>query len=175
MAALYRPGPLESGMVDDFVDTKYGRKEAIYPLPQLEDVLKETYGVIAYQEQVMKIANILAGYTMNDAYDFLLVMRKKDPEMVEKEKLKFIAGAKKLNISIEKSEDIFNLIEKYAGCSFNKSHASAYALISYQTAWLKTHYMPQFMAALISCDKENKDKVDRYIAECRNYGIEYSC
>lgn len=172
LVALYRPGPLESGMVDDFVDTKHGRKEAVYPLPQLEDVLKETYGVIVYQEQVMKIANILAGYSLGDADILRRAMGKKKPEVMATEKVKFLAGAEKLNIPSDKAAYIFDLMEKFAGYGFNKSHSAAYALVCYQTAYLKTHYMPQFMAALLSCDKNNTEKVVRYITECRDHSIE---
>ncbi len=172
LVALYRPGPLESGMVDDFVDTKHGRKEAVYPLPQLEDVLKETYGVIVYQEQVMKIANILAGYSLGDADILRRAMGKKKPEVMAEEKVKFMAGAEKLNIPVDKAAYIFDLMEKFAGYGFNKSHSAAYALVCYQTAYLKAHYMPQFMAALLSCDKGNTEKVVRYITECRDHNIE---
>ncbi len=172
LVALYRPGPLDSGMVDDFVDTKHGLKEAHYPLPQLEDVLKETYGVIVYQEQVMKIANILAGYSLGDADILRRAMGKKKPEVMAKEKVKFMAGAEKLNIPPDKASYIFDLMEKFAGYGFNKSHSAAYALVCYQTAYLKAHYMPQFMAALLSCDKSNTEKVVRYITECRDHGIE---
>ncbi len=171
LVALYRPGPLESGMVDDFVDTKHGRKEAVYPLPQLEDVLKETYGVIVYQEQVMKIANILAGYSLGDADILRRAMGKKKPEVMAEEKVKFMAGAEKLKIPTDKASYIFDLMEKFAGYGFNKSHSAAYALVCYQTAYLKAHYMPQFMAALLSCDKNNTEKVVRYITECRDHGI----
>ncbi len=172
LVALYRPGPLESGMVDDFVDTKHGRKEAVYPLPQLEDVLKETYGVIVYQEQVMKIANILAGYSLGDADILRRAMGKKKPEVMAEEKVKFMAGAEKLDIPVDKAAYIFDLMEKFAGYGFNKSHSAAYALVCYQTAYLKAHYMPQFMAALLSCDKNNTEKVVRYITECRDHNIE---
>jgi len=172
LVALYRPGPLESGMVDQFVETKHGRMVAQYPLPQLEPILKETYGVIVYQEQVMKIANVLAGASLGDADLLRRAMGKKKPEEMAKEKVKFLAGAEKNHIPADKAEYIFDLMAKFAGYGFNKSHSAAYALISYQTAWLKTHYPAQFMAALLSCDMNNTDKVVLYIAECRDHEIE---
>ena len=172
LVALYRPGPLESGMVADFVNTKHGRKEASYPLPQLEPILKETYGVIVYQEQVMKIANVLASYSLGDADNLRRAMGKKKPEVMAQEKVKFLDGAKKNSIPLDKAEYIFDLMEKFAGYGFNKSHSAAYALIAYQTAFLKAHYPAQFMAALLSCDVGNTDKVVRYINECKEHGIE---
>ncbi|MBM9519603.1 DNA polymerase III subunit alpha [Desulforhopalus vacuolatus] len=172
LVALYRPGPLESGMVDDFVNTKHGRKEAVYPLPQLEDVLRETYGVIVYQEQVMKIANILAGYSLGSSDLLRRAMGKKKKEEMEKQKVSFLAGAKNLKVPMDKAEYVFNLMAKFAGYGFNKSHSAAYALVCYQTAWLKAHYMPQFMAGLLSCDKNNTEKVVRYITECRDHDVD---
>jgi len=172
LVALYRPGPLESGMVDQFVDTKHGRMQAIYPLPQLEPILKETYGVIVYQEQVMKIANVLAGYSLGDADNLRRAMGKKKAEVMEAEKEKFLAGARKNSIPADKAEYVFDLMAKFAGYGFNKSHSAAYALIAYQTAWLKAHYPAQFMAALLSCDVGNTDKVVRYITEARDMDIE---
>jgi DNA polymerase-3 subunit alpha len=172
LVALYRPGPLESGMVKDFVNTKHGRMVAKYPLPQLEPILKETYGVIVYQEQVMKIANVLASYSLGDADMLRRAMGKKKPEVMAKEKGRFLAGCEKNNIPMDKAEYIFDLMAKFAGYGFNKSHSAAYALIAYQTAWLKTHYPAQFMAALLSCDMNNTDKVVLYISECRDHGIE---
>jgi len=172
LVALYRPGPLDSGMVDDFVNTKHGRQEAHYPLPQLEPILKETYGVIVYQEQVMKIANVLANYSLGDADILRRAMGKKIPEVMGQEKIKFMAGARNLTIPEDKAENIFDLMAKFAGYGFNKSHSAAYALIAYQTAFLKAHYPAQFMAALLSCDMNNTDKVVLYINECRERGIE---
>lgn len=172
LVALYRPGPLESGMVDDFVNTKHGRMRAKYPLPQLEPILKETYGVIVYQEQVMKIANVLASYTLGDADMLRRAMGKKIPKVMAAEKGKFMAGAEKNNIPLDKAEYIFDLMAKFAGYGFNKSHSAAYALIAYQTAYLKAHYPAQFMAALLSCDVNNTDKVVRYINECKDHEIE---
>lgn len=172
LVALYRPGPLDSGMVDDFVETKHGRATANYPLPQIKSVLEETYGVIVYQEQVMKIANILASYTLGDADILRRAMGKKIAEVMDEEKVKFMAGAKKNNIDEKKAEVVFDLMAKFAGYGFNKSHSAAYALISYQTAYLKAHYPAQFMAALLSCDMNNTDKVVLYINECREHSIE---
>ena len=172
LVALYRPGPMESGMVGNFVDTKHGKKPANYPLPQLKPVLEETYGVIVYQEQVMKIANILANYTLGDADILRRAMGKKIPEVMAAEKEKFMAGAEKNNIPKDKAEYIFDLMAKFAGYGFNKSHSAAYALIAYQTAYLKAHYPAQFMAALLSCDMNNTDKVVTYINECRDSEIE---
>ncbi|MEN8141770.1 MAG: DNA polymerase III subunit alpha [Thermodesulfobacteriota bacterium] len=171
LVALYRPGPLESGMVDDFVNTKHGRMEASYPLPQLEPILKETYGVIVYQEQVMKIANVLADYSLGDADNLRRAMGKKVPEVMEAERTKFMAGAEKLQVDLKKAEYIFDLMAKFAGYGFNKSHSAAYAYVCYQTAFLKAHYPAQFMAALLSCDVNNTDKVVKYKAECEDQDI----
>lgn len=172
LVALYRPGPLESGMVDDFVNTKHGKMVAQYPLPQLEPILKETYGVIVYQEQVMKIANVLANYTLGDADMLRRAMGKKIKEVMDNEKEKFMEGCRGNNIPEEKAEYIFDLMAKFAGYGFNKSHSAAYALIAYQTAYLKAHYPAQFMAALLSCDVNNTDKVVMYINECKDHEIE---
>jgi DNA polymerase-3 subunit alpha len=172
LVALYRPGPLDSGMVDDFVETKHGRKEADYPLPDIKFVLEETYGVIVYQEQVMKIANILASYSLGDADILRRAMGKKIAEVMDEEKVKFMAGAIKNDYPADKAEYIFDLMAKFAGYGFNKSHSAAYALVSYQTAYLKAHYMPQFMTALLSCDMNNTDKVVLYINECSEHDIE---
>jgi len=172
LVALYRPGPLESGMVNTFVETKHGHRLPEYPLPQLKDVLEETYGVIVYQEQVMKIANILAGYSLGDADILRRAMGKKIPSVMEQEREKFMAGALKNSIPEEKATYIFDLMAKFAGYGFNKSHSAAYALIAYQTAYLKAHYPAQYMAALLSCDMDNTDKVVKYINECRAHNID---
>ncbi|MFV0436134.1 MAG: DNA polymerase III subunit alpha [Desulfopila sp.] len=172
LVALYRPGPLDSGMVDDFVETKHGRATANYPLPQIKPVLEETYGVIVYQEQVMKIANILANYSLGDADILRRAMGKKIPEVMEEERVKFMKGARENAIDEKKAEYIFDLMAKFAGYGFNKSHSAAYALVSYQTAYLKAHYPAQFMAALLSCDMTNTDKVVAYINECKEHQIE---
>ncbi len=172
LVALYRPGPLDSGMVDDFVMTKHGKATANYPLPEIKPVLEETYGVIVYQEQVMKIANILASYSLGDADILRRAMGKKIKEVMDEERVKFMAGARKNNHPEDKAEYIFDLMAKFAGYGFNKSHSAAYALICYQTAYLKAHFAPQFMAALLSCDMNNTDKVVLYINECREHNIE---
>lgn len=172
LVALYRPGPLDSGMVDTFVETKHGRQVADYPLLQIKPVLEETYGVIVYQEQVMKISNILAGYSLGDADILRRAMGKKIPEVMEEERGKFMAGAKNKNIPEDKAKYIFDLMAKFAGYGFNKSHSAAYALIAYQTAYLKAHYPAQFLAALLSCDVDNTDKVVKYISECKLHDID---
>ncbi len=172
LVALYRPGPLDSGMVDDFVETKHGRATPNYPLLQIKPVLEETYGVIVYQEQVMKIANILASYSLGDADILRRAMGKKIPEVMDEERVKFMAGSKENNVPEDKAKYIFDLMAKFAGYGFNKSHSAAYALISYQTAYLKAHYPAQFMTALLSCDMTNTDKVVLYISECKDHNIE---
>jgi DNA polymerase III subunit alpha len=172
LVALYRPGPLDSGMVDDFVETKHRRRVANFPLPEIKHVLEETYGVIVYQEQVMKIANILASYSLGDADILRRAMGKKNEEEMAQQRQKFLDGAEKNGHPADKAHYIFDLMAKFAGYGFNKSHSAAYALIAYQTAYLKAHYMPQFMAALLSCDMNNTDKVVLYINECREHNIE---
>lgn len=171
LVALYRPGPLDSGMVDDFVETKHGRQEPNFPLPQIKFILEETYGVIVYQEQVMKIANVLASYSLGDADILRRAMGKKIPEVMDEEKVKFMTGAKGNDIDPKKAEYVFDLMAKFAGYGFNKSHSAAYALVSYQTAFLKAHYPAQFMAGLLSCDMTNTDKVVLYISECKEQNI----
>ncbi len=172
LVALYRPGPLDSGMVDTFVETKHGRQLPDYPLPQIKSVLEETYGVIVYQEQVMKISNVLAGYSLGDADILRRAMGKKIPEVMEEEREKFMAGAAKNKVPEDKAKYIFDLMAKFAGYGFNKSHSAAYALIAYQTAYLKAHYPAQFLAALLSCDVDNTDKVVKYINECKQNDID---
>ncbi|MBW2328235.1 MAG: DNA polymerase III subunit alpha [Deltaproteobacteria bacterium] len=172
LVALYRPGPLDSGMVDQFVETKHGHRLPEYPLPQIKSVLKETYGVIVYQEQVMKISNILASYSLGDADILRRAMGKKIPEVMEKERAKFMNGARGNDIPEDKATYVFDLMAKFAGYGFNKSHSAAYALIAYQTAYLKAHYPAQFLAALLSCDVDNTDKVVKYINECKQMGID---
>ncbi len=171
LVALYRPGPLQSGMVQDFIDRKHGKTRIEYPLPQLEPILKDTYGVIVYQEQVMQIASTLAGYTLGDADLLRRAMGKKKPEEMAAQREKFLAGAKAASIDPQKAGEIFDLMEKFAGYGFNKSHSAAYALISYQTAYLKAHYPAEFMAALLTIDAGNSDKVMLYVASCRDRGI----
>ncbi|NLZ16423.1 MAG: DNA polymerase III subunit alpha [Desulfobulbaceae bacterium] len=172
LVALYRPGPLDSGMVDDFVETKHGRRQPDYPLPEIREVLEETYGVIVYQEQVMKISNILAGYSLGDADILRRGMGKKKADLMAQERGKFMAGADNRGIDAERAGYVFDLMEKFAGYGFNKSHSAGYALVAYQTAYLKAHYPAQFMAALLSCDVDNTDKVVKYIQECRQMRLE---
>jgi DNA polymerase-3 subunit alpha len=168
LVALFRPGPLQSGMVDDFIDRKHGRSNVDYAHPELEPILKPTYGVILYQEQVMQIAQTLAGYSLGSADILRRAMGKKKPEEMAKQREFFISGAKKRNIPEEISAHIFDLMEKFAGYGFNKSHSAAYALIAYQTAWLKAHYPAEFMAAVLSSDMDNTDKVAGFIEECKH-------
>ena len=172
LVALYRPGPLESGMVDDFVERKHGRKKVEYPIPELASVLNETYGVIVYQEQVMKIAAVLASYTMAEADELRKAMGKKNVETMAKHRERFVTGAVGNGISGEKAGALFDLIEKFGGYGFNKSHSAAYALITYQTAYLKAHHPVEFLAALLSCEMQNSDAVVKFIQECRNHAIE---
>ena len=172
LVALYRPGPLGSGMVDDFIKRKHGLIPIAYELSELEDILKETYGVILYQEQVMQIAVKLADYSMADADILRKAMGKKIPEVLEKQREKFMGGALKNNVPTAKAERIFDLIVQFGGYGFNKSHSTAYALISYQTAYLKALYPVEFMTALLCEDLHNTDKVISYIANCRAMDIE---
>jgi len=172
VCALYRPGPLGSGMVDDFIERKHGRKKTVYDLPQLEPILKDTYGVIVYQEQVMQIARSLAGYSLGGADLLRRAMGKKDAEQMAKERDKFLEGAEKLNLDLKKSAAIFDLMAKFAEYGFNKSHSAAYALVAYQTAYLKAHYPVEFMAALLTEDMGNTDKVIKSIGDCREMGID---
>lgn len=170
--ALYRPGPLNSGMVKDFIERKHGRKKVVYDLPELEPILKDTYGVIVYQEQVMQIARTLAGYSLGGADLLRRAMGKKDAAVMAKEKIPFLAGAKEQGIDLKKAEAIFDLMAMFAEYGFNKSHSAAYALIAYQTAYLKAHYPVEFMAALLTEDMGNTDKVVKNISDCREMGIE---
>jgi len=171
LVALYRPGPLDSGMVDDFVKRKHGKTTFKYKVPELEPILMETYGVIVYQEQVMKIASDLAKYSMAEADDLRKAMGKKKTEIMAKHRERFISGAKGNNIEPGKAEEIFDLMEKFGGYGFNKSHSAAYALIAYQTAFLKAHFSVEFMASLLTSEMNSTDNVVKYIAECRNNGI----
>ncbi|TNF92541.1 MAG: DNA polymerase III subunit alpha [Gammaproteobacteria bacterium] len=172
LVALFRPGPLQSGMVDDFINRKHGRAIVEYPHPALEPILKPTYGVILYQEQVMQIAQVLAGYTLGGADMLRRAMGKKKPEEMAKQRSIFTEGAKKNDVDEKVATYIFDLMEKFAGYGFNKSHSAAYALLSYQTAWLKAHYPAAFMAAVLSADMDNTDKVVNLVHECREMGLE---
>ena len=170
--ALYRPGPLESGMVDDFINRKHGRTPIEYPLAQLESILKETYGVIVYQEQVMSIAREVADYSLGEADLLRRAMGKKKASEMAEQKSRFEKGAARNKIDPEKASYIFDLMEKFAGYGFNKSHSAAYAMITYQTAYLKAHYPSEFMAAQLTCETGNPDKITAYISECRNMGLQ---
>ena len=176
LVALFRPGPLDSGMVDDFVNRKHGRAEVAYPdakyqHEKLEPILKPTYGVIVYQEQVMQIAQELAGYSLGGADLLRRAMGKKKPEEMAKQRATFQDGAKSEGVDPELAMKIFDLVEKFAGYGFNKSHSAAYAVVSYQTAWLKAHYPAHFMAATMSSDMDKTDKVVTFIEECRSMGL----
>ncbi len=172
LVALFRPGPLQSGMVDDFINRKHGRAKVAYPHPDLEPILKPTYGVILYQEQVMQIAQVLAGYTLGGADLLRRAMGKKKPEEMAKQRSIFLEGAAKRGVDETVANYIFDLMEKFAGYGFNKSHSAAYALVSYQTAWLKAHFPAAFMAAVLSADMDNTDKVVTLIEECRTMKLE---
>jgi len=172
LVALYRPGPLESGMVNDFVKCKHGEKRVRYIIPELEPILKETYGVIVYQEQVMKIAFELADYTMSEADDLRKAMGKKIAEIMASHRQRFMSGAQKRGISPSSAKSIFDLMEKFGGYGFNKSHSAAYALIAYRTAYLKAHFQVEFMAALLTGEMHSTDGVVKFIAECRRHNIQ---
>lgn len=177
LVALFRPGPLESGMVDDFINRKHGRAEVAYPHPDfqhdsLKEILEPTYGVIVYQEQVMQIAQVLANYTLGGADMLRRAMGKKKPEEMAKQRQTFREGAESINVDGDLAMKIFDLVEKFAGYGFNKSHSAAYAIVSYQTLWLKTHYPAPFMAAVLTSDMQNTDKVVIFIEECREMDLD---
>jgi DNA polymerase-3 subunit alpha len=169
--ALYRPGPLRSGMVDDFIARKQGKTEVKYELPELEPILADTYGVIAYQEQVMRISNVLAGFSLGEADLLRKAMGKKNPEVMAKMRGKFLEGAKKNGHNEKKAAHIFELMEHFAGYGFNKSHSTAYAFLAYQTAYLKANYPWHFAAALLTIEAQNTDKLALYLGECRDRDI----
>src|ERR1700729_2676478 len=169
--ALYRPGPIQGGMIDDFIERKWGRRVVSYELPELEALLKETLGVIVYQEQVMQIANVLAGYSLGEADLLRRAMGKKNPEEMAKQRSRFVEGAIKRKHPKDKVVRIFDLMEQFAGYGFNKSHSAAYALLAYHTAYLKTHYPIEFMAALLTSEISKPENVVKYIKECREMGI----
>src|SRR5580700_9645189 len=169
--ALYRPGPIQGGMIDDFINRKHGKKKVAYDLPQLKDILEETYGVILYQEQVMQIANRLASFSLGEADILRRAMGKKKKEEMAAQRAKFMAGCAGNKIPEKKAEGIFNLMEEFAGYGFNKSHSCAYALLAYQTAYLKTHYPVEFIAALLTSETGNADKAVKYINEARGMSI----
>ncbi len=169
--ALYRPGPLGSGMVDDFIDRRHGRKKTTYSFPELEPILGETYGVIVYQEQVMRIASVIAGYSLGGADILRRAMGKKKAEVMAEQKLAFVTGAKKLNYDEKKAGELFDLMAYFAGYGFNKSHSTAYALIAYHTAYLKANYPCEFMAAVLSFETTNPEKMTTHLQEAREMGI----
>ncbi len=172
LVALFRPGPLQSGMVDDFIDRKHGRSPVHYPHPDLEWILKPTYGVILYQEQVMQIAQVLSGYSLGKADLLRRAMGKKKAKEMAEQRSVFVGGAGDLGVDKKLAGQIFDLIEKFAGYGFNKSHSAAYALLSYQTAWIKAHYPAEFMAAVLSSDMDNTDKVLIFVEECQRMKLD---
>ena len=171
MLALYRPGPMESGMLDDFVERKHGRAEITYAFPELESILKPTYGVIVYQEQVMQIVQTIGGFSLGGADLVRRAMGKKIKEEMDKLKGQFADGAATKGFDREKAEDLFDLIVKFAGYGFNKSHSAAYAMITFYTSYLKHYYPTEFMAAILTLEKNNTDKVVKYVDELKRMGI----
>jgi DNA polymerase-3 subunit alpha len=176
LVALFRPGPLQSGMVDNFIDRKHGREEISYPDAEyqhecLKEILQPTYGIILYQEQVMQIAQVMSGYSLGGADMLRRAMGKKHLEEMETQRASFESGAAANNIDPDLAIKIFDLVEKFAGYGFNKSHSAAYALVSYQTLWLKTHYPAEFMAAVMSADMDNTDKIVTLVDECEHMGL----
>jgi len=169
--ALFRPGPLDSGMVEQFAKRKHGKERVQYPHDDLEPILRDTYGVIVYQEQVMQIAQVLAGYSLGAADNLRKAMGKKDPEKMQKERVRFVDGARGRGVSEKQAGEIFDHMEKFAMYGFNKSHSAAYALISYQTAYLKAHYPEEFLAGLLTLEMSDTDNTFKNIAECRERGI----
>jgi DNA polymerase-3 subunit alpha len=169
--ALYRPGPIQGGMIPDFIARKHGKKKVTYDLPELEAILAETWGVILYQEQVMQIANRLAGFSLGDADILRRAMGKKKAEEMAAQREKFLTGCAARKVPAKKAEKIFDLMEEFAGYGFNKSHSCAYAYLAYQTAWLKAHYPVEFVAAMLTSETGNMDKVVKYINEARSMGI----
>ncbi len=169
--ALYRPGPIQGGMIDDFIARKHGKKKVTYDLPELEEFLAETWGVITYQEQVMQIANRVAGFSLGDADLLRRAMGKKKPEEMAAQREKFLVGCQARKVPAKKAERLFDLMAEFAGYGFNKSHSCAYALLAYQTAWLKTHYPVEFVAAMLTSETGSTEKVVKYINEARSMGI----
>ena len=169
--ALYRPGPLRGGVIDDFIARKHGRTAITYESPELKPILEDTYGVIAYQEQVMRIASELGGFSMGEGDVLRKAMGKKDAAVMQAQRKRFVDGAVERDIPRAKAERIFDLMEYFAGYGFNKSHSTAYALLAYQTAWLKANYPSHFMAALLTIERQNTDKLATYLGECRDMGV----
>jgi DNA polymerase-3 subunit alpha len=172
VVALYRPGPLQSGLVESFVECKHGRSKAQFPHPKMEPILAPTYGVIVYQEQIMRILNEMGRLSMGDAYKLIKAIGKKKADVIKDKKEGFIGGCKANGITGKVAEEVFSQIQKFGGYGFNKSHATAYAYVAYETAWLKAHYPTEFMAALLTCEMAYSDKVVAYIEEARRMGIE---
>ena len=172
LVALYRPGPLGSGMADDFVACRHGRKEPTYPHPILEPILKETYGVILYQEQVMRIANRMGGFSLSEADSLRKAMGKKKPEIMAEYRDKFVTGAAAQGLPGKLAAEVFELMEYFAGYGFNKSHSAAYALVSYQTAYLKANYPTEYMAAMMTCESGDTDKIVEYMEDCKRRNLE---
>ncbi len=172
LVALYRPGPMESGMHDDYVRRKHGESKVEYPLPQLEPTLRETYGVILYQEQVMQIAAVVSGFSLAEADLLRRAMGKKDQAVMAAQRDRFVSGAVPQGVAKAKAVELFTLIEKFAGYGFNKSHSAAYALVAYQTAYLKAHYPLEFLAAVLNCEINNSTALAKHIMEARDQGIE---
>ena len=170
LVAMYRPGPMEQ--IPKFIERKHGRTKVEYEHPLMEAILKETYGIMVYQEQVMRIASDLAGFSMGEADILRRAMGKKSPELMAEQRKKFVDGALARGVSEKKADKIFSLMEQFAGYGFNKSHAAAYAIIAYQTAYLKANYPVEFMAALLTSETSDTDKIVKYIEECRTMGIE---
>ncbi len=170
--ALYRPGPIQGGMIDDFINRRHGRVKIEYDLPELKEILEETYGVIVYQEQVMQIASTVGGFSLGGADLLRRAMGKKKRHVMAEQRKKFLQGAKERGFDPAKAKRIFGLMEQFAGYGFNKSHSTAYALLAYQTAFLKTHHPVQFMAAMLTSEMSNTDKVVKYLGECRDMGID---
>jgi len=169
--ALYRPGPIGSGMIDDFIAGRHGKVRVEYPHPMLKPVLEETYGVIVYQEQVMKIASVMGGYSLGGADLLRRAMGKKKVDVMKAERKRFLAGAKERSVQSRDAGRVFDLMEHFAGYGFNRSHSAAYALVAYRTAYLKAHYPHHFMAALLTTEKDNTDKLTQYIHDCRGMSI----
>jgi DNA polymerase-3 subunit alpha len=169
--ALYRPGPIQGGMIDDFIERKWGRRAVEFAFPEIEGILRETLGVIVYQEQVMQISSAIGGYSLGGADLLRRAMGKKDPSEMAKQRSIFMSGAAGLKFNKEKAGALFDLMEQFAGYGFNKSHSAAYALLAYHTAWLKTHYPVEFMAALLTSETSKPENVVKYIGECRELGI----
>ena len=169
--ALYRPGPLGSGMVDDYIERRHGRQKIVYLFPELQEVLQETYGVIVYQEQVMKIASTVGGYSLGEADILRRAMGKKKVEVMVEQKTIFVEKAIKKNFNEKKAGELFDLMAYFAGYGFNKSHSAAYALIAYQTAYLKAHYPAEFMAYLISLEVHDSEKMTIYLQEAKDMGL----